>query len=91
MYLMQVNMLHLNEASVNAEEGIVFPNISDFGVGTNWQDEVLVDAPIVNHSVTASGGSEILLTMFQLVILVKTVWLQVEKSPSSTGQILQQM
>ena len=48
----------LNEASVNAGEGIVFPNISDFGVGTNWQDEVLVDAPIVNHSITASGGSE---------------------------------
>ena len=48
----------LNEASVNAGEGIVFPNISGFGVGTNWQDEVLVDAPIVNHSITASGGSE---------------------------------
>ena len=48
----------LNEASVNAGEGIVFPNISQFGVGTNWQDEVLVDAPIVNHSITASGGSE---------------------------------
>ena len=48
----------LNEASVNAGEGIVFPNISDFGVGTNWQDEVLVDAPIINHSITASGGSE---------------------------------
>ena len=48
----------LNEASVNAGEGIVFPNISGFGVGTNWQDEVLIDAPIVNHSITASGGSE---------------------------------
>ena len=48
----------LNEASVNAGEGIVFPNISGFGIGTNWQDEVLVDAPIVNHSITASGGSK---------------------------------
>ena len=48
----------LNEASANAGEGIVFPNISGFGVGTNWQDEVLEDAPIVNHSITASGGSE---------------------------------
>tara|TARA_Y100000991_G_scaffold208425_1_gene187425 strand:- start:7167 stop:10247 length:3081 start_codon:yes stop_codon:yes gene_type:complete len=47
----------LNEASVNAGEGIIFPNILDYGVGTNWQDEVLVDAPIVNHSITASGGS----------------------------------
>ena len=48
----------LNEASVNAGEGIVFPNASDFGEGTNWQDEVLVDAPIVNHTITASGGSD---------------------------------
>lgn len=48
----------LNEASANAGEGIVFPNISDFGDGTNWQDEVLIEAPIVNHSITASGGSD---------------------------------
>ena len=48
----------LNEASANAGEGIVFPNISDFGEGTNWQDEVLREAPIVNHSITASGGSD---------------------------------
>ena len=48
----------MNEASANAGEGIVFPNASDFGEGTNWQDEVLVDAPIVNHTITASGGSD---------------------------------
>ena len=48
----------LNEASANAGEGIVFPNISDFGDGTNWQDEVLIEAPIVNHSITASGGTD---------------------------------
>ena len=48
----------LNEASSNAGEGLVFPNNSGFGIGTNWQDEVLVDAPIVNHSITASGGSD---------------------------------
>ena len=48
----------LNEASVAGGEGIIFPDLSSFGVGTNWQNEVLVDAPIVNHSITASGGSE---------------------------------
>lgn len=48
----------LNEASVAAGEGLVFQDISGLGRGTNWQDEVFVDAPIVNHSLTASGGSE---------------------------------
>ena len=48
----------LNEASVNSGQGIVFPDISGYGIGTNWQDEILNDAPIVNHSVSASGGSE---------------------------------
>ncbi len=47
----------LNEASVNSGQGIVFPDISGYGLGTNWQDEILNDAPIVNHSVSASGGS----------------------------------
>ena len=47
----------LNEASVAGGEGIIFPDISLYGAGTNWQDEVIVDAPIVNHSITASGGS----------------------------------
>tara|TARA_B100001057_G_scaffold27535_1_gene25313 strand:+ start:1966 stop:5109 length:3144 start_codon:yes stop_codon:yes gene_type:complete len=48
----------LNEASVNSGQGIVFPDISGYGIGTNWQDEVLNDAPIVNHSISASGGSK---------------------------------
>jgi len=48
----------LNEASSNAGQGLVFSDYSDFGVGTNWQDEVLENAPIINHSITASGGSE---------------------------------
>ena len=36
----------LNEASVNSGQGIVFPDISGYGLGTNWQDEILNDAPI---------------------------------------------
>ena len=48
----------LNEASVAGGEGIIFSDISSLGVGTDWQNQVLVDAPIVNHSISASGGSE---------------------------------
>ena len=48
----------LNEASVAGGEGIIFSDISSLGIGTDWQNQVLVDAPIVNHSISASGGSE---------------------------------
>jgi len=48
----------LNEASVAAGDGIIFSDISSYGAGTNWQDQVLVDASILNHSINASGGSE---------------------------------
>lgn len=48
----------LNEASSNAGEGIVFDDISGLGVGTDWQDEILVNAPIITNNITASGGSE---------------------------------
>jgi TonB-linked SusC/RagA family outer membrane protein len=48
----------LNEASVNSGGNIIFNDIPSLGIGTNWQNEVLFDAPIINHSITASGGSE---------------------------------
>ena len=48
----------LNEASSNAGEGIIFDDISSLGAGTNWQDEVLIDAPIITNNITAAGGSE---------------------------------
>ena len=48
----------LNEASSNAGLGLIFNDISGLGKGTDWQNEVISDAPIVSHSVTASGGSE---------------------------------
>lgn len=48
----------LNEASSNAGEGLIFNDISTLGSGTNWQKEVLVDAPISINNFTASGGSE---------------------------------
>jgi len=48
----------LNEASANAGEGIIFPNIASFGKGTDWQKQVIHDAPIISNNITASGGSE---------------------------------
>ena len=36
--------LLVNEAHVANGEAIVFPNISDLGGGTNWQNEVFQDA-----------------------------------------------
>ena len=48
----------LNEASVNSGGNLIYNNISNLGVGTNWQNQVLFDAPIINHGISASGGSE---------------------------------
>ncbi len=48
----------INEGSVNSGGDIIFPDISQFGVGTNWQNEVFKDAPIQQYSLTARGGSE---------------------------------
>jgi TonB-linked SusC/RagA family outer membrane protein len=48
----------LNEASVNSGGNLIYNDLSGLGVGTNWQNQVLFDAPIINHGITASGGSE---------------------------------
>lgn len=48
----------LNEASVASGGEIIFPNLNGIGLGTNWQNEVFVDAAIVSNNFTASGGSE---------------------------------
>jgi len=48
----------LNEASVTSGGEMIFPNLNGIGLGTNWQDEVFVNAPIISNNFTASGGSE---------------------------------
>lgn len=48
----------VNEGSTTAGGGVIFPNLSALGVGTNWQDQVFKHAPIQNHSLSASGGSD---------------------------------
>lgn len=48
----------VNEGSTTSGGGIIFPNLSALGVGTNWQDQVFKRAPIQMHSISASGGSD---------------------------------
>ncbi len=48
----------INEAFAANGEPNPFPDISQLGVGTNWQEEVFKSAPIFNHNLTINGGSE---------------------------------
>ncbi|RYY46855.1 MAG: TonB-dependent receptor [Chitinophagaceae bacterium] len=48
----------VNEGSTVSGGPVIFPDISIFGKGTNWQDEVFQRAPVQNHSLSASGGSD---------------------------------
>jgi TonB-linked SusC/RagA family outer membrane protein len=49
----------LNESYASTGLALPYPDISNLGVGTNWQDEVLNESvPIINHDISVSGGSE---------------------------------
>ncbi len=48
----------VNEGSTTSGGGVIFPNLSVLGVGTNWQDQVFKQAPIQSHSLSATGGSD---------------------------------
>jgi len=48
----------VNEGSTVSGGGVIFPNLSSLGVGTNWQDRIFKKAPIMSHSITATGGSD---------------------------------
>jgi TonB-linked SusC/RagA family outer membrane protein len=48
----------INEGSVAAGGGIIFPNLAILGVGTDWQDEIFKQAAITSHNLTAKGGGE---------------------------------
>ncbi|MCF4100797.1 TonB-dependent receptor [Gillisia sp. M10.2A] len=50
--------LLLNESYANNGQDIPFPDVSELGKGSDFQDEVLETAPIYNHNLTLSGGSE---------------------------------
>ncbi|MEZ4952467.1 MAG: TonB-dependent receptor [Saprospiraceae bacterium] len=48
-----------NEASAAAGQGIVFEDPNSLGEGTDWQDAIFnYDAPIQNHEISMSSGSE---------------------------------
>jgi TonB-linked SusC/RagA family outer membrane protein len=48
----------LNEGSVTSGGNLIFPDLSVLGVGTNWQDHIFKRAPMQNHTISATGGSE---------------------------------
>lgn len=51
--------LLLNESYANGGREIPYPNPTNLGKGTNWQDEVFgKGVPIINHDLSISGGSE---------------------------------
>ena len=50
--------LLLNESYANNGQAIPYPDVSDLGEGTDFQDEVFETAPIINHNITLSGGSK---------------------------------
>ncbi len=50
--------LLLNESYANGGKPLPYPNVSSLGKGTNWQDEVFENAPIINNDLTISGGSD---------------------------------
>jgi TonB-linked SusC/RagA family outer membrane protein len=50
--------LLLNESYANGGKPLPYPNVSDLGKGTNWQDEVFSAAPIISHDLSVSGGSD---------------------------------
>ncbi|MGV8946084.1 MAG: SusC/RagA family TonB-linked outer membrane protein [Lutibacter sp.] len=48
----------INEGSVAAGGGLIFPDLSILGVGTDWQDEIFHNAGVTSHNLTANGGGE---------------------------------
>jgi TonB-linked SusC/RagA family outer membrane protein len=50
--------LLLNESYANGGQTLPYPNVSGLGKGTDWQNEVFNDAPIVSNDFSVSGGSD---------------------------------
>jgi TonB-linked SusC/RagA family outer membrane protein len=48
----------INEGSALSGAPIVFPNVSNLGAGTNWQDQIFKNAPIQYYGLSAAGGSD---------------------------------
>ena len=50
--------LLLNETYAAGGQPLPYPDATDLGVGTDFQAEVFGNAPIMNHDLTVSGGSD---------------------------------
>ncbi|MCF7561625.1 TonB-dependent receptor [Sabulilitoribacter multivorans] len=50
--------LLLNESYAANGQTLPFPNVSDLGVGTDWQSELFEEAPMTSHNITVTGGGE---------------------------------
>ncbi|MFO7719112.1 MAG: TonB-dependent receptor [Gillisia sp.] len=47
-----------NEAYANNGQSLPFPNVSNLGIGTDFQEAVFDVSPIMSHNLSLSGGSE---------------------------------
>ncbi|WP_116107964.1 SusC/RagA family TonB-linked outer membrane protein [Lewinella sp. IMCC34191] len=50
--------LLLNESYAAGGQALPYPNATNLGAGTDYQDQVFGNAPIMSHDLTASGGSD---------------------------------
>jgi TonB-linked SusC/RagA family outer membrane protein len=50
--------LLLNESYANGGQALPFPDVSNLGKGTDWQNEVFNDAPIYSQDFSVTGGSD---------------------------------
>jgi TonB-dependent starch-binding outer membrane protein SusC len=48
----------INEGSLTSGGNLIFPDISKFGVGTNWQNQIFKNAGLHTHTLNAKGGSD---------------------------------
>ena len=48
----------INEGSTVSGGPVIFPNLSNFGVGTNWQNEIFKKATFQSHNVSVRAGSD---------------------------------
>ncbi|MFB1040032.1 MAG: SusC/RagA family protein, partial [Polaribacter sp.] len=50
--------LVLNEAYGASGQALPFTNVSQLGVGSDFQEELFNDALLMNHNISVSGGGE---------------------------------
>ena len=50
--------LLLNESYAANGNPLPFPDVSELGVGTDWQEQLFQSAPMTSHNIAATGGGE---------------------------------